>query len=942
MKLPGKIKIIETMTGSYWTDRISAQIAYAARLSHAAGDKHDGLIESAADFILSARDADGTLTNAAAQKAEEMLSPLSAEAKKIKVHMASHAHIDMNWKWGFHETATITIETYRTMLDMLREYKDFIFSSSQAATYKIIEDYFPEMLDEIREMVKEGRWEIAVSTWTEPDRNMPSGESMARHILYSKKYMNELFGIPPGDLKFDLEPDTFGHNLNTPEILIRGGVKYYFLSRGYNSEHIFNWRSPSGASILVFREPYSYNSSVQPKFFADLPMFCKAYDVDLYLKLYGVGNHGGGPTRRDIERIIDIQGWPVMPTLIFSSYHRFFTELEAHKDKFNYVDQELNFIFTGCYTSQTRIKMANRIAEARLYESEVLCSASNLLGGRDYGGMFRKAWEKTLFNHFHDIIPGTGVTETREHALGLFQETMAHVNANSAAALRFIAGKIDTSAAGAEYKDMPESVSEGAGVGYGTTDAAANYHFPRTERSSGNVRIFHLFNTTRYKHCGAAKISMWDLPFEGAEAVFVDADGNEIESKFLKTEGYYGHSAAIYALYAEVEPFSYKTYLLKKRDGGIRYRFGDMSKIRVYNSQEDNIVMENEFICAEFDRRTMKLISYVDKTSNRQLISTPSAFYKYITEDHRSSAWRIGVYMTQNDLNEENDVRLLDMDLGGVVKTASYEIRFLSSVLKVTVSLAKNSKTLEFISEIDWREQSGDGSYTPLFTFNVPFAYEAHTYKYDIPFGFIERPEANDDRPACSIAAAVPKNGGTALAVVNDTKYGYRCVNNSIALSLIHVSSKPDPHPETDDHHIRVGLTAVGDTDDLTLLETSSAFTHPLAYVTNKPHAGCLPFAGAQLLTVEGKAQISSLKTPEDAGLKNKGFIIARLYDAGGGGGAAALNFAMAVRSAVLVDINENPVEGAENGSVSVSGNTVKFKVPANQSVALLISLAGI
>jgi alpha-mannosidase len=157
----------------------------------------------------------------------------------------------MNWMWRFDETVAATLDTFRTMLNLMEEYPEFKFSQSQASVYKIVEEFDPDMLEEIKKRIKEGRWEVTASTWVESDKNMPNGESLVRHILYTKRYLSELLGVDPGTLNIDFEPDTFGHNLNVPEILARGGVKYYYHCRGYDGHDIYRWKSPSGSSVIM-------------------------------------------------------------------------------------------------------------------------------------------------------------------------------------------------------------------------------------------------------------------------------------------------------------------------------------------------------------------------------------------------------------------------------------------------------------------------------------------------------------------------------------------------------------------------------------------------------------------------------------------------------------------------------------------------------------------
>ena len=943
-----KIFVAEKFRGSYWAERIAAEIGYAARVSRVNGDKHKEIIEQAADYLISAYENDGALTNQAAQTAEQMLTPVSEDAKKLTVYLVSHAHLDMNWKWGYNETVVLTIETFRTMLDLMNEYDQFVFSHSQAAAYQIIEEFAPEMLDEIRQRIKEGRWEAFPSSWTEPDRNLSSGESLSRHILYTKKYMKKLFGIEPESLQVDFVPDAFGHSISIPEILARGGIKYMYIMRGCDREHLFKWRARSGETVLAFRERYSYKGAIRYDSFADMPVLCKKSDIDFELKIYGVCNHGGGPTRRDIETALDMQTWPVMAKLEFSSYINFFKRLELHADKFNTVEDELNFIFTGCYTSTSRIKMANRISEARLFDSEMLCAGAALLGSKDYGESFRKAWERVMYNQFHDILPGCGITETREHAMGIFQEAMAYADANASHAMRHIASLIDTSSV-ALCGDIKRSTSEGAGAGFRVSvEDTVKYAFPATERGAGNTRILHLFNTTQFHRKEIVNVTVWDLPYEARYAQITDGDRNPVNYRVVTERGeYWDHLYSAFAIETDIPPFSYKTYVIERGQrravldtlrGGKPWHDSN----RKISGKDDDIILENDQVRAVFERLTMRLISYTDKSSGKELITNPAAYFALTTEDS-SSAYAIGAYMQTADLNQTCNVRLLSREDRGIFKQFAYEIKFNSSALKATVSLKKGSRTLEFTTETDWREQSSHDS-APHLSFNVPLGYKAGAYKYDVPFGILERPDLNEDCPANGngIAAGVPEGEGACIAVVNDTRYAYRCTKNSISLTLLHTTIKPDPYPETGRHTVRIGIVAAENSGNAALIEAADTFNHPIAYVTNKPHAGKLPFSTAQFFNVSNNVHISSVKTPENPPDKKPGSLIVRLYDITGVSGRVTLNFALEPKSAASVDLNESPYSFAGDPvkNLSVAGKTVSFDINAHSAATLLVSLS--
>ena len=169
---------------SEYADRIVSQLNYAANLSRALDGKYAQEVKDAILWLCDAVHADGdVITKASALKAEQMLLSLSADAKACRVHSVAHAHIDMNWMWGYQETVAVTVDTFRTVLNLMKEYPALTFGQSQASTYEIIETYAPYMLDEIKQRIREGRWEVTASTWVETDKNMASGESLARHIL---------------------------------------------------------------------------------------------------------------------------------------------------------------------------------------------------------------------------------------------------------------------------------------------------------------------------------------------------------------------------------------------------------------------------------------------------------------------------------------------------------------------------------------------------------------------------------------------------------------------------------------------------------------------------------------------------------------------------------------------------------------------------------------
>ncbi len=928
-----KIKEFQSLSGhSEYSERIVAQINYACNLTAAHNGEFDVYIEKAVDFLANEINEDGVITRKAALQCENMLLPLKDAAKGNTIHCIAHAHIDMNWMWGYNETVNVTIDTFRTMLDLMKEYPDFTFAQSQASTYEIIEKFAPSMLSEIKERVKEGRWEVSASTWVETDKNMPSGESLARHILYTKRYLSKLLDIEKSSLSLDFEPDTFGHNANVPEICSAGGVKYYYHCRGSSHEHdAYIWRGQNGGEIIVFRDPHWYSEGIHSNSFRETPMICKKDGIKSLLCVYGVGDHGGGPTRRDIERLIKMSGWPIMPNIKFSTYKAFFTELESIKESLPVLTGERNFIFDGCYTSQSRIKMANRLSEDRIFESESLASMSKTINGQSFGESFCQAWKNILFNQFHDILPGSGTVETREHAMGRFQDAMAAIGANANLAMAEIAKNINTTSITLEKDD--KSVSEGGGTGYGSS-SQESFRLPSAERGMGKKRLFHFFNPTEYPFDGIAELTVFDWNYNVGRAVFTYENGEKISHQLVENgKHYWGHDYKKFALRIKIPPFGYSSCVLDlapaSGDGkpGLPYMRND-------NYTGDDIVLENNVIKATFDHMTMELKALTDKKTGLELISEPSCIFNLITENniHGMTSWRVGDYMKKENLNRGGNIKVYEVNMGGLRKQIKYSLRFgKRSHLDVSIILDEGDTMMKFDIKVDFHEVGNQRDGIPQLSFALPFSYSSETCRFDIPFGTVDRKVFDFDVPANSFAMPIPNSGKTTLMLISDSKYGFRYTKNNLSLSLIRGSFDPDPYPEYGNHKISLGVGVCQCEDDnKEVFEMASRFVHPISYRTADLHQrqGTLPLTW-EFIKTEGNIKVSALKPAEDG----NGIVI-RFFTPGKEKTDYTITLSSQSNEAYFTDLNENPINPA-----NIIKNSISGECSPGQIITLLIKV---
>lgn len=898
-----------------WAERIIAELGFLMEVSAVNNYSLDSRILPALDTLKEIFLQNGAITKSDAQKIEDELADLSPVAKGYDVSCVAHAHIDMNWMWGHQETACLTIDTFRTMLDLLKEYPQFCFSQSQASVYHLVEEYAPQMLSEIREYIHQGRWELTASAWVESEKNMANGEAIARHLLYTKRYLSKLFDIPQSSLRLDFEPDTFGHPHVMPELLQHGGVDYYYHCRGAEGPSIYNWRAPSGAEVLAYREPTWYRETIEPEIFLHIPSFCAEYGITCSMTVYGVGDHGGGPTRRDLNRILDMATWPLFPNIHFGTMHDFFDKLAAHRSQFETIDAERNYIFTGCYTSQSELKKANRIGEARLKDSEALdVMADHFCADYHTASSFENAWRKVLFNQFHDILPGAGLRTTREFAMGEFQHAMATASVNASVSMHAMNDAIDTS--GLDLSNAPD-LAYGAGVGYALSEAEG-VRFISSERGSGSRRVITVWNPTAQERSDVFELTVWDWPAPASRICAYAADGTEIPVQLLDENVLWcGHLFTRIAVQATIPPMGWTSIFVCDTAPDHIY-IPETPDPRLDHITDEPIVLENRYLRAVFAADTMLLKSLVRKSDHAELIDPlrPAGALRMITETTEDmSAWRTGQYANIEILNTTVPVHVDRVLKGKLRQEVEYHLAFRQSNVRVVVTLDNDSKQLSFTFHVDWRE-FGNQQGTPQLNFFVPLAEEAPTSKCLTPLGFCDRTALAQDVPCNGLMAVARAN--EAVALLSNCKYGFRNDGTALSVALLRASVFPDATPEIGDHTFTV-CVAAEQLDHLALWNAYDSFMHPICSLANTKHGGKLPLSSS-LMTLHG-ASLYALKQSED----HKGYVL-RLFNPKAEAADIEIVWHTSLHSASMISI----LEEETLKPVNFEKNVVRFVLPAN------------
>lgn len=335
------------------------------------------------------------------------------KSKRLIVHMVGNAHLDPAWLWTWPAGMDEALNTCRTACDLLDAYPEFHVTRGEAWVYDRILAVHPVLFKRIAAHVKAGRWHPVNGWWVQPDCNLPSPVSFRKQAEIGGRFFREKLGVK---VKVGYNVDSFGHAAMLPTFLREAGMESYVFSRPNEQQcalpaNLFRWRSPSGAEVLAFRIPLTYCSQGTAALWSTVitAIDLANREVGHTMCFYGVGDHGGGPTRDQIEWILEHRHFQKDVELRFSHSQAFFDAVKRRARLLPVVSQELQRVFPGCYSVVHDIKREVRRAEGLLSQAEALAREAGALNERGIAERLESAWKRVLFNEFHDVLAGSCV-----------------------------------------------------------------------------------------------------------------------------------------------------------------------------------------------------------------------------------------------------------------------------------------------------------------------------------------------------------------------------------------------------------------------------------------------------------------------------------------------------------------------------------------------------
>ncbi len=352
----------------------------------------------------------------------------------LTISAIGHAHIDLAWLWPIRETIRKGARSFATVLRMMERYPDYVFGASQPQLYDWMKQHYPKLYAQIKEKIKEGRWEPQGAMWVESDTNVPGGEALVRQVLYGKRYFQQEFDHETRTLWM---PDVFGYSASLPQILKKSGVNYMMTQKlswnMYNRHphHTFFWEGIDGSRILTHMPPEdTYNSPAAPRSIMKAEKQYADKNVsDRCLMLFGIGDGGGGPGEEHLERLSREKNLLGLAPVEQEPSERFFEKLAEGEDRYTSWRGELYLEkHQGTLTTQARNKRFNRKMEKALRELEFASVLAWVTNGTEYpSAELEKIWKEVLLYQFHDILPGSSIKRVYDESLERYAAMLQQV-----------------------------------------------------------------------------------------------------------------------------------------------------------------------------------------------------------------------------------------------------------------------------------------------------------------------------------------------------------------------------------------------------------------------------------------------------------------------------------------------------------------------------------
>ena len=838
------------------------------------------------------------------REAESAMAPIRKLLETATFHLTGNSHIDAAWLWPWTETVDVVKRTFGTAAQLMDEYPAYTYTQSAAQYNAWVAEKYPDLNERIKRRIKEGQWETVGGMWVEPDLNMPDGESHARELLIGKRIYKQLYGV---DVRIGWNPDSFGYNWQLPQIYKKAGIDYFVTQKmSWNETNqlplkLFWWQSPDGSKVLSYFPDGYGNDDLGPVRLANDLAHARtiAPGLNNLMDLYGVGDHGGGPTRALLDSGLQWMGQDrVVPRMQFGTAQSYFNDVQPRiagiSPVWNYQtlaggntllaapiqgqisiptwNDELYLEFhRGVFTTQSNHKRNMRESEELVLNAEKYASLAWLDGQLYPATELTDAWKRVLFNEFHDLAAGSGIGVIYKDAQQDYDQVRWATHEVSAKALDTIAAQVDTGAEGA----------------------------------SGSVPLL-IVNPLGWERSGLVEADV-QMPAESSTVSVLDPEGRVLPAQVLSTD----RSTHKFHLLIEAKNIPSLGYEVIRVVPGKRSFASEL--------KATNIVLENSALKVTVDPRTGCITSLYNKRAGFEALKKNSCGNELIAfrdEPKMFDAWNIDADFEKSStrLDNADSVQLIESGpLRAVIRvTRSWQ----KSKFVQDIALVSGMDQVNIVNDIDWHETH------VLLKAAFDLAASSPMATYEIPYGTIQRPTTRNNSwerakfEVPSIRWADLGDSEHGFSLINESKYGYDAAGSTLRISLLRSPVDPDPNADRGRHHFSYSLYPhAGDWKQALTVRRGYEYNYKLQAMQVAPHTGTLQSRHSFIALGAENVVLTAVKKAEDSNA-----LILRFYEWAGKDGGVQLRIPKGATAAHLANLLEQ--QGAalpiENGDTVI------------------------
>jgi len=777
---------------------------------------------------------------------------------KKRIHLVCNAHLDPVWLWEWQEGAGEALSTFRTAAAFCESYPEFIFCHNEAILYQWVEDYEPALFRKIQRLVEKKKWNILGGWFLQPDCNMPSGESFVRQILLGKRYFLDRFGV---DVKTASNLDPFGHTQGLVQILAKSGYTAYLFCRPDRNfidlpAEAFVWTGFDGSEVMATRLEAHYNSRGGAAR-AKVEEWMKSHPSQkLSILLWGIGNHGGGASKQDLDDLRPLIAKEQDFEILHSTADAYFGELEKQKARLPRHSKDINPWAPGCYTSMARVKQKHRQLENELFSAEKMAAAASFQGFMRYpqAGL-GEALRDLAYAEFHDILPGSSIGLVEEGALRLLDhglEICARIKAKAFYSLA--AGEMQ-----AKPGEIPIFVHNPHPF---KIRSIVECEFEPSEPNWGGGFL-------------SPKIFRGGVPLLSQP----EKEDSNLSLEWRKKVAFLAdlEPGRMNRFDCRLEKIPAKPSLvLQETDGAIRLVNDSME---VVLNTTSGLVDRYKIGSAEF--------------------LAPNAFRPLVIEDD-ADPWGMSVRSFRREagafalMDPEEGVRFSGMAKGPANPVRIIEdgpvraivealLRYEHSFICLRYKLPKQGTEIEIEARVHWNEKD------KMLKLSLPTLLGASRYVGQTAYGFQDLPVNGDEAVAQKWVAVISRGEGKTLTCINDCVYGSDFQGSELRISLLRspahsadpVEGRPMiyqdryiPRIDQGERVFRFWLNA-GDTEDrLEKIDREALAKNEKPYVLSFFPSGSGKKASPFIVLNDPAVEVAALKKAEDSG-----DLIIRLFE---------------------------------------------------------------